>query len=176
MRDRLSTKSMSVNSGGFVGRRCVALFSLFSLCMLLNFSAIRARDEAVEAFVTGILGRELRKGGETLGGGTMILALRDGLFEPCGTPRPGEVILAVLGRPTERVDLALGFCVWNLLGVVLDCDGSCTGAACEFGVELPESEAPLSRRLLTGIREVGGGLRSDTGEARRPRGDKFMLL
>lgn len=45
--------------------------------MALNFSAILAREAAVEAFETGKRGRELRNGGDILGGGAMMFARSD---------------------------------------------------------------------------------------------------
>lgn len=51
--------------------------------MVLNLSAILARDAAVEALDTGIRGRELRRVGEIFGGGAIILALSMGLLLGC---------------------------------------------------------------------------------------------
>lgn len=157
---------MSVNSGGLAGRRCVALFSLFIFCIVLNFSAIRARDAAVEAFDTGIRGLELLSGGEIFGGGAIMLARRDGLFAPCGTPRPGEVIRPGLGRSTDRFCFVMEFLTEGFLGSDFGCGRSWADPVLEFGIELPESEAALILRALTGIRDVTGVLRSDIGEAR----------
>ena len=42
-------------------------------------------------------------------------------------------------------------------------DSSAEGAL-EFGVECPESEAALSLRVLTGIRDVTGGRRPELGD------------
>lgn len=99
----LALKSMSLSSGG-LPRLCWAVFFSFSnFCCALNFSAIRARDEAVEALETGRRGRELLRGGDFLGGGAMMFARNKGLFAPDGIGgglgvvdlprRPGEVIL-----------------------------------------------------------------------------------
>lgn len=48
--------------------------------MELYFSAIFAREAVVLAADTGRRGLELRKGGDILGGGTIMFARRDGLF------------------------------------------------------------------------------------------------
>ena len=48
--------------------------------MAVNFSAIFAREAAVVAVETGARGLELRKGGETFGGGAIMLARSKGLF------------------------------------------------------------------------------------------------
>lgn len=166
MRDRLSTKSMSVSSGGLAGRRCITRFSLFIFCIVLNFSAIRARDAAVEALDTGIRGLELLSGGEIFGGGAIMLALSEGLFAPCGTPRPGEVIRPGLGRSIDRFCFVLELLGGGFLISGFGCGRSWADAALEFGIELPESEAALILRALTGTRDVTGGLLSDIGEAR----------
>ncbi len=82
-----------------------------------------------------------------------------------GLPRlPGDVILPVPVWSTVRdcFGLVLRF------GVILvspTCRLSRADAVLECEVELPESDAALILRELTGMREVAGGLLPDTGDA-----------
>jgi hypothetical protein len=100
---RRALRSMSVSSGGF----CLlnALLSLCCLAMDWNFSAILAREaavEAVEAEDTGSRGRELLSGGEILGGGAMIFARKEGLFSPLAVAVPRPRLLGLFICTGER--------------------------------------------------------------------------
>ena len=110
---------------------------------------------------TGRRGLELRRGGETFGGGAIIFARRDGDFWPCEIDGaygllPGDFMR--IGACAVRFGV-VGLVAPLGVGIALPEVGFAAvyfpifEADRDDGLEWPDSDVVLGRRLLTGIRE-----------------------
>lgn len=76
----LAAKSTAPSSGGFLGLLSLVFLGL-PLSVPENFSTARALEAEVDALETGCRGLELRSGGDFLGRGAEIYAVRRGDVE-----------------------------------------------------------------------------------------------